>query len=38
MPTKSTDGLILKLNIAITYCYNENGRFLKWETKRKESH
>ena len=26
MPTKSTDGLILKLNITITYCYNE-----KWE-------
>ena len=23
MPTKSTDGLILKLNIAITYCYNK---------------
>ena len=24
MPTKSTDGLILKLNITITYCYNKN--------------
>ena len=23
MPTKSTDGLILKLNITITYCYNK---------------
>ena len=27
MPTKSTDGLILKLSITITYCYNKMRRF-----------
>ena len=37
MPTKSTDGLILKLNIAITYCYNKNGRFLNGK-QRKRNH
>ena len=29
MPTKSTDGLILKLDIAITYCYNKNEEVFK---------
>ena len=28
MSAKSTDGLILKLSITITHCYNKNGRFL----------
>ena len=27
MPTKSTDGLILKLSITITHCYNKMRRF-----------
>ena len=37
MPTKSTDGLILKLNITITYCYNKMWRFLN-EKQRERNH
>ena len=37
MPTKSTDGLILKLDLAITYCYNKMRRFLN-EKQRKRNH
>ena len=37
MPTKSTDGLILKSNITITYCYNKNGRFSN-EKQRERNH
>ena len=37
MPTKSTDGLILKLNITITYCYNKMWRFSN-EKQRERNH
>ena len=37
MSTKSTDGLILKLDIAITYCYNKNEEDF-YEKQRERDH
>ena len=38
MPTKSTDGLILKLNIAITYLYNKIIGGFESEKQRERNH